>query len=170
MSSNHGPGIFARLHGSVIIASMLLLVDVIASGSFLLSFSVGPIWLLFAIFKVIVRCNDRPLAIKRIFIVLVTLGFVFGNAWLQSRIARSNAVLIIHACADYQAKNGVYPETLGELVPAYLHSVPRAKYALIFGDFYYIGYHGEHSLMWVEIPPFGRPYYMFEKAKWGYLD
>jgi hypothetical protein len=51
----------------------------------------------------------------------------------------------------------------------YLPTVPRAKYILFAGDFLYLTYKG-HRLMWVEIPPFGRPYYDFEEAKFGYLD
>jgi hypothetical protein len=163
-------GVLRGLSGSLMTAGVLLALDVLLYGSFLFSFFVGPIWLLFAIAKAIVRRNNWALALKRVLIPLITLGVVFGNAWLQSRVARVNAELIIDACARYKTNTGVYPAKLGDLVPGYMRSVPRAKYALLWGDFFYMDYKDQHSLMWIEIPPFGRPFYDFEKAKWGFLD
>ena len=154
MSGDHGSSIFGGLRGSIIIAAVLLLMDGVFYGCFLLSFFIGPIWLLFAIVKAVIRRNKWLLSIKRILIPLVTLGVVFGNAWLQARTAHANAELIIHACTQYQIDKGQYPKTLGDLVPEYLHSVPRAKYALSFGgyDYFCNKYDGQLPLMWVELP------------------
>jgi hypothetical protein len=165
-----GNSVLRSLRGSLITAGILLVLDVLIFGSFTISFFVGPIWLLVAVAKAVFQRKNRPLAAKRIGIVLVTLALVFGNAWLEARMARANAELIIEACTRYQTDKGIYPTKLDDLVPMYLHSVPRAKYDLFAGDFFYLTYKGQHSLMWVAIPPFGRPDYQFEKAKWGYLD
>jgi hypothetical protein len=158
------------LRGGLILAALLLGYDAMLSGSFLLTLFVGPIWLLVAITKTLIRRNNLSLSMKRIVIPLVTMGIVFANAWLQSRIAHVNAELIIHACTQYQKSHGTFPPTLQALVPEFLSSVPRAKYSLVLGDYFYSEWEGKHDLMWVQIPPFGGPYYMFEEARLGYLD
>jgi hypothetical protein len=160
----------AGLHGSLILAYGLLGYDALLTGSFLMTFLAGPYWLLFAIARALVQRNNLLLSAKRIVLALVTMGIVFGNSWLQSRIAHRNAELIIHACTQYQKSHGSFPPTLETLVPEYLSSVPRAKYSLIFGGYLYSEWEGKHDLMWIQTPPFGRPYYMFEEARWGYLD
>jgi hypothetical protein len=165
-----GASVLRCLRGGLIVAGVLLVNDVLLSGSFLLSAFVVPIWLLLEIAKAIFGRNSRPATIRRILISLVTLGLVFGNAWLQSRMARANAERIIKACTHYRTGKGVYSTKLTDLVPRYLRSVPRAKYALIFWDSFYEVSHDEHTLMWVEVPPFGRPYYDFEKAQWRFMD
>ena len=109
------------------------------------------------------------MSVIRVAIPLVTIVLVFGNASLQTRMALANAERIINACTQYRDANGTYPMTLDILVPQYLHSVPRAKYALMLGEFRYTGFNDEPTLMWVAIPPFGHWDYRFEKARWVYL-
>ena len=161
--------VFSNLRGSLITAGVLLALDVLVYGSCLFSFFVGPIWLLVAIAKAIFRRNSWTLSTKRILIPMITLGIVFGNTVLQNGMARRHAEMIIKACTIYRADKGVYPTKLDELVPAYLSSVPRAKYDLFAGNFFYM-IADEHLLMWVELPPFGQQVYDFEKAKWTHLD
>src|SRR4029077_12640957 len=157
------------LRGSLVLGALLLGYDVL-TGSYLMTLFGGPIWLLVSLIKALIRRNNWSLSLYRIVIPLVTMGLVFANARLQSKIARSHAELIIQACKQYQKSHGIFPPTLHALVQEYLRSVPRAKYSLIFGDYWYSEWKGRHDLMWIEIPPFGRPYYIFEEARWGYLD
>jgi hypothetical protein len=70
----------------------------------------------------------------------------------------------------YQAVNGHYPDQLSDLVPVLLPSVPREKYVLGFGRFEYHVAQGRHTLGYTALPPFGRPFYVFEERRWGYLD
>ena len=95
-----------------------------------------------------------------------------GNAWLQNSIAQSRFEVIIQACKQYQKDKGHYPDKLEDLVPAYLYSVPRAKYCVSFGEFDYFAGSRDSSptLMWTKLPPFGRPYYNFKDGRYGYLD
>jgi hypothetical protein len=80
-----------------------------------------------------------------------------------------NAERLIEACERYREANETYPERLGELVPRYLNSIPRAKYCCSWGEFWYFGA-PRPLLLWYEIPPFGRKIYNFERGTWRYLD
>ena len=89
-----------------------------------------------------------------------------------SERARKNADVLIAACRAFQAKHGRFPTTLEELVPDFLPALPRAKY-----DGPHFGFTYEpnadstrHVLGWTEVVPFGRPYYVLEEDRWGYLD
>ena len=52
----------------------------------------------------------------------------------------------------------------------FIAEIPRAKYVLIADKFSYFVSDSRHSLMYVEVPPFGRKIYTFEDHKWTYLD
>ena len=85
-------------------------------------------------------------------------------------MAETNAARIITACEDYHAANGKFPQTLDDLVPQYMHSIPRAKYCMMFGEYRYWNMEGRHTLEWYAIPPYGRKRYNLEDKKWNYLD
>ena len=85
--------------------------------------------------------------------------------------AQNHAAQVIEACRAYQARRGVLPDRLEELVPEFLPAVPRAKYTLQWGEFTYWASEKEsHTLMYVAFPPFGRRLYHFEEARWSQLD
>ena len=151
-------------------AGVLLVADIAVYGSFLFSAVICPVWFLAVAARAIIRRENGRLALARVTIPVIALGIALGNAALQSRIAQANAERIIDAALQYRAAHGAYPRSVDALVPRFLDSVPRAKYALAFANFKYYEFKGEHTLMWVSVPPFGRPYYNFEKARWGYLD
>jgi hypothetical protein len=138
-------------------------------GSFI-SAGVCPIWFLVSLVKAIKKRPGWVIGGSRIMIPILTFAIVAGNATLQSRIAFTNAERIIVACEQFRVATGKYPEHLDELVPRYLHSIPRAKYNLAFSDFRYWNHDGNRQLMWTEIPPFGRKIYNFERQTWRYLD
>lgn len=155
---------------SLVCAALLIAWDVVLSGSFLMSILICPIWFLLSCVRGVLRRPGWRVGLSRVLMPILTLALALGNATLQSKIARANAQRIITASERYHAANGRYPGKLVDLVPQYLASVPRAKYALMFGDFWYVSAPNSHAIMWVALPPFGRPIYTFEDRRWSYLD
>ncbi|WP_342375445.1 hypothetical protein NVS55_29685 [Myxococcus stipitatus] len=87
-----------------------------------------------------------------------------------SERARRNAEQLIAACRAFQARHGRFPEALQELVPDFLPELPRAKYEGPEFGFTYDASPDRHVLGWTELIPFGRPFYVLEEDRWGYLD
>jgi len=153
----------------LICSLVVLIFDVVVDGSYMVSVLVCPIWFLVSVVRAIVRRPSLGVAAARLLIPLVTILFAVANHSVQKRIAMGNAARLIQACQQYREANRAYPERLGELVPRYLSSVPRAKYCLTFSEFRYYG-PPLAMLIWYEYPPFGRRIYNFDKGRWGYLD
>jgi hypothetical protein len=151
-------------------AIVLLALDAVFSGSFLLSFFVCPIWFLFSILKNVIQRPGWTLALLRIAIPALTLGLVLANNAVQYRIAETNAPQIVRACEEFHVANARFPQTLDELVPRYMQSIPRAKYCLAYGEFLYWNIDGRPILVWYAVPPFGRKIYDFENRRWNYID
>ncbi|MFP2957114.1 hypothetical protein ACLEPN_04575 [Myxococcus sp. 1LA] len=88
--------------------------------------------------------------------------------------AQRNAELLIASCRAYQAKHGRLPDTLEQLVPEFLPELPPAKYSEPhFGFTYDVSGSADaprHVLGWTDRIPFGRPFFVFEEDRWGYLD
>jgi hypothetical protein len=156
---------------SIGMALALLAADVAFWGSFLLSFTICPIWIFVSILKSSIQRPGWGLALVRAAIPALTLGLVLGNNVFQQQTAKANAASIVAACQEFHAANGKFPETLDELVPRYLPSVPRAKHCLVFGEFLYIDRGGDAPVvMWYTIPVFGKNFYDFENRRWRYID
>jgi hypothetical protein len=85
------------------------------------------------------------------------------------RVRRERAETVIAAYRDYERREGQLPNRLEDLVPSFLPSVPPAR-RFGMGRMMYIASPGQHSLMYVVFPPFGRSYYQFEQDRWGALD
>ena len=94
----------------------------------------------------------------------------FASIALNNQLARGKAERIIAACRRYQSQHGRLPEKLEDVAPEFLPRIPLAKVALMFNEFEYLSHGGRTSLMWTAMPPFGRPYYVFEEDRWGALD
>lgn len=122
-------------------------------------------------------------ALQRLFTAArATAGQVLGGTLLLVTLLRPNrsgseraqkgAEQIIAASRAFQQRHGRLPETLEELVPEFLPSVPEAKYSgPHFGFVYDVGPESRHHVLsWTEHIPFGRPFYVFEEDRWGYLD
>jgi hypothetical protein len=90
---------------------------------------------------------------------------VYGNV-----IAGERAEKLVVAIEQFYAKHGRYPERLEDVAPAFISEIPRAKYVVIADRFKYFESDSRHSLMYVEIPPYGRRIYTFEDRKWTTLD
>jgi hypothetical protein len=116
--------------------------------------------------------------LRRAIVYPATAAAVIGFVALGNLHARHTADGVIAACDAYRTAHGRYPTKLDDLVPELLPSVPRAKPTLMFGSFFYVdgssvtGEDGKQrpSLMYVQIPPFGRPVYLFDEKRWSYLD
>lgn len=94
---------------------------------------------------------------------------VFGANYANNSLARARARELVEAIERYHTENGNYPKSLQELIPRYINKVPRAKFTMP-GEFYYATSENGAVLFYMEVPPFGRPTYDFEKRSWGYLD
>lgn len=114
--------------------------------------------------------EHRRLRLASAGILLGAVFMVFVLNWANNHIARSRAETLVAAVKVFHQKHQRYPATLDELVPGFIARVPVAKYTLIFGSFQYLSGPGNHALLYVELPPFGRPVYNFERGQWGYLD
>jgi hypothetical protein len=129
-------------------AIVLLSWDVVLTGSFVMSFLFCPVWLLVSLIRSLLSRPGWKLAGVRAAIPAVTLLVVIANAMFQGWIGERNAGRIIKAAGQYRAATGNYPETLEDLVPKYLSSVPPAKYCLMFSELHY--YHLNFGGMFME--------------------
>jgi hypothetical protein len=154
---------------TLICSLVVVFLDVVLDGSYIFSAVICPIGFVVGLAWNIVRRPNLGLAAARLLIPLVTGVFVVTNYSVQSRIAMHNAERLIQACERYREANGNYPEQLGDLVPRYVNSVPRAKYCCSASEFMYRG-QPRHTLSWWECPPFGRRVYNLETGKWRYVD
>lgn len=101
----------------------------------------------------------------------VLLGAATAGAMrFHAHTARTHAARVIDACRAYERAHGKLPDRLQDLVPGFLGAVPRAKYTGMFGEFTYWSAPAGHTLLYVELPPFGRRLYHFEQDRWGRLD
>ena len=150
-------------------AIVLLAWDAVFTGSFLMSLIFSPIWILISVLKNTIQRPGWKIALLRIAVPVLTLVLVLANNAVQFKIGEVNAPHVIAACEEFHTANGKFPETLDELVPRYMPSVPRAKYCLLYGEFLYMDY-GHPMLVWYVVPPFGRKIYDFEQQRWNYID
>ena len=95
--------------------------------------------------------------------IMLTINFNNG-------VARDRAEHLVRAIESYRSVTGRYPADLADLVPGYVHTVPKAKYTLSFNRFIYLNRGERVSLAYVDVPPFGRPYYDFRGRAWRYID
>ena len=118
------------------------------------------------------RRGRRAMLHAAAIVVLITLATVgIASVHLQARLAQSRGERIVLAVKEYRGREGHYPTSLDALVPAYLPSIPRARYTLAFGEYhYFVTSNGEATLGFTTNAPFGRMYYSFARNEWGSLD
>ena len=106
--------------------------------------------------------------------VAQTLYTVLRPGRKEGERAQRNAEVLIAACREFAARHGKLPDALEQLVPDFLPELPPAKFSgPTFGFTYDVsGAEGapRHVLGWTDQLPFGRPFYVFEEDRWGYLD
>jgi len=157
------------IHMTILGAFLLLGWDIGFTGSYILSLLCCPVWLFVILLKCVTKRANRRCSLASAAIATLTLCLVLANNSVQTRIAEANALKIIEACEQFSAFNGRYPNSLDELVPRFIPSVPRAKYCLAFGEFRYFN-HGRPMLVWCETPPYGRRVYEVDTQRQSYID
>lgn len=108
-------------------------------------------------------------ALKTLIYTVMAATIVAANT-TQNHLAKTKAEHLIAAVNEYKAQYQSYPLRLDELVPELLTKIPKAKYTVLFNNFVYTNREGHATLMYFDFPPFGRPYYDFNKQEWGYID
>ena len=97
--------------------------------------------------------------------VAIMLTINFNNGLAARRAQR-----LISAIELYRAASGHYPDSLEVLIPRYLETIPPAKYTLAYNRFLYSKHPRRVVLGYVEVPPYGRSFYDFERRRWDFLD
>ena len=128
-----------------------------------------PIMIIGALF-----CRKNKLLLKKRLtacgIYLLMSILIFTSIFINNKLARSRAEMLIATCERYKDKNSEYPESLSNLVPDFINEIPVAKYTLNSNNFFYISSKNSHFLSYTTMPPFGRQMYSFEEQKWTYID
>jgi len=111
------------------------------------------------------KLKDRPklkgsLAASGIFIAAGMSTYFFP--YINDMTARSAANGVIKAAESYKAKNGVYPQKLEQLSPAFISKIPRAKYTILWSNFYIL----DGNLVYVNTPPFNLRQYDLAGGRW----
>ncbi|HEX8925493.1 MAG TPA: hypothetical protein VF786_06845 [Terriglobales bacterium] len=132
---------------------------------------VGVFILLMGAWSMLRRNREKAKARGRTAFVLIgTALLALASISVNNALAEKRCRRLIADCEQYHAKYNKYPDRLEQLVPEFISSVPLAKYTMQFNDFSYMSSPERHTIMYVAFPPFGRPYYVFETHRWGYLD
>jgi hypothetical protein len=159
------------LRSTVIAAFCLFIVDAFVFGWFVIAmfasialvFWMIPRTLLDFIRGNVVMVRELKTGIY-LLMVVATFAAYAGNSYL----AKSRADTVIAAVDQFKAYHHRYPESLAELVPKYMSSVPRAKYTVMYGEFIFLA--EMPRLMYFGFPPFDRRVYSFDSKKWMVLD
>ena len=158
---------------TVIIAIILFGLDAFWLNQGMIAFITVMIALPIMIIKALIRWKNKPLFKKQFTacgIYLLMSLLIFTSNYLNNKIARSRAEMLIATCEKYKDKNSEYPENLSDLVPDFINKIPVAKYTLASNRFFYISSKNSHLLFYTSLPPSGRPTYSFEKQAWAYMD
>jgi len=119
-----------------VLAALILVLEA-WMGIGVIGLSVGIVGTLFAILRAIARKESRSyqLRVAAVYAALFlgTVGIIQSNWWLAERRAGT----VIAAINRFHTDQGRYPDSLAELVPAYLSSTPRAGYTKMGSNFYY---------------------------------
>jgi hypothetical protein len=161
------------LYGHGIIAALLFLIGAVLMDSFSFAFFstiAAIIWVL-AGKRGSYTWKQR---VVQVMIYLAAFAMVLGAKTVNNQVSARNAGVIIAACDQYLTKNAVYPESLKDLVPAYLPKVPPARYTWMSGNFWYhrdrVASGNRYSLMYTVEAPFARRIYSSERKTWRSID
>ena len=160
------------LYGHVIMAAILFLIGALLMDSFSFAFfaTISAIVWVLAGKRGLYTWKQR---LFQVMVYLVAFAMVLGAKGVNNGVSERNAAVIIAACDEYLKKNGAYPESLNELVPAYLPKVPAARYTWTSGNFRYYRDRVESGtgiLMYTVEAPFARQVYSSERKTWRSID
>jgi hypothetical protein len=164
-------GVFRCIRGSLVRAAVLLACDaVIGGGVFMMSMLVCPVWILISLLQSAIHPPGFRLALFRLGVPALILGFVLANNGAQVRVAEARSRRVVAACEAYHTANGKFPEKLDDLVPQYMPYVPSARYCPgPWSQFHYFNRENP-SLFWYIFPPYDRKIYDFETRRWHYMS
>ena len=92
------------------------------------------------------------------------------HAW-DMRQARGRGETVAVAIERYKADTGRYPARLEELTPKYLPEIPPARRLYIGSKFIFSADRAAGpTLLWIQLPPFGRRAYDFKRRVWYSID
>jgi hypothetical protein len=149
------------------------------------------IWLVYQALKKSLSAPQIK-GLVRVGVYVVLIVAISALFMVNQKVARSRGETLIAACESYKQVYGNYPDKLEELVPEFVDEMPLSRYSLGFNKFRYrsleprepnpafndspcgpdkgIPPEGRHVLEYTDVPPFGRPYYLFESGEWRYMD
>lgn len=110
----------------------------------------------------------RRAQLKNLALYTVAVVLSIGLFYINMGISRDRSMALVSAIEAYRLAEGTYPKSLAQLVPKYIEQVPKSKLGFGLNDFHYTPQPA--TLMYVSVPPFGRPYYVFEEKTWKYMD
>jgi hypothetical protein len=164
--------IYRSVRGSVNAAAAVIFLDMVFFGSIVTAYLACPIWILVSLLRSVVHRPGWGLALARLLIPALIFWLVKTNSRFQLSLAEANGQRVVAACEKYRDDKGRFPKKLNDLVPAYMSSVPFAKYCLGpgCGFFYGAPANGNPILAWEIGAPGFRRIYNFGTRRWGYLD
>ena len=161
------------LRGSVITALCLLVLDAFVLGQGAIAIITLVAVAFWFIPKTLFAWKRKEMlatwVLKVIIYSVMAVTILTANA-VNNHLAKTRSERLIIAVTKYKAQYQRYPYTLNELVPELLTEIPKAKYTFLFNNFVYTNMEGHATLMYFDFPPFGRPYYDFNKQEWGHID
>lgn len=161
------------LRGSIITALCLLVLDVFVLGQGAIAIFAIVAVVFWFIPKTLFALKRKEIlitwALKTLIYSVMAAAILTANA-VNNHLAKTRAEHLIFSVNEYKAQYQRYPRTLDELVPELLTKIPKAKYTVLFNNFIYTNREGHATLMYFDFPPFGRPYYDFNKQEWGHID
>ncbi len=159
--------------GALIRGALLIGVDVFLFNQGAISIFVA-LWILCVSLPRVVFSRryqgGRRVGFMNVGIFVAAILCVFTLNAVMNRIARERAEELVQAIKAYRNDTGTYPKRLDSLVPVHIDQIPLAKYTLISHQFIYWASEESATLMYMELPPFGRPYFDFKNDLWGYAD
>ena len=157
---------------AVILSLLLVLIDALWLNQGILAVLVGAFVLLVGLPRSLLRefAPTRRQRLRDLGIYLSAVALVFGLNHANNQIAQSRADVLVSAVKNFYSENQRYPQSLNDLVPRYVEQIPSAKYTLTFNEFRYVNSERGVYLEYMEVPPFGRPYFSFNKGQWLYMD
>ncbi len=166
----------ATLRAHAIVASVALAVDAFLWGGVallilaaLVGFLSGLALMVRGIFAERERILTGALVVATYVVALLILARIVA---LHSTGAQARAEPVIRAIDAYRAAHGDYPRNLAELVPAYLPSIPRARYTLWMSEYWFSPPVPERDawLSFTLAPPIGARHFDLDTRRWGNAD
>lgn len=162
----------------VIVAIIFYFVDALVFQQGVITFLVTMIFVLNGIVKIAISFFKTRLILKSLIwkmgIYILCFLAAYFTIRTNDRIATKRFEQIKNALQQYKTKYNRCPESLQNLVPEFLPSIPNAKYGFIskLNQFHYFTPSGNRNSMvyYIDFPPFGRPTYTCETDSSNYLD